>query len=344
MNMRELEQRFPFRKGYFRLFSHPDCLLHHVGEWHPETPERLSSILKGCARLPAHLPVSFLVPPPATISQLELVHEKEYLLRLEASCQQSDTPFMSPDNHISSETFRAVLAAGGCALALAGTMLQNGAGFALIRPPGHHAGRKHAEGFCFINHIALAVETIRQQEPEATFLVVDFDVHHGNGIDYIYYDDPKVLYYSLHGTPDHIYPYSGYGHETGRGAGAGYTCNTTLSLASSGDDWLRHFEASLLDCSRKIRPDYLLVGAGFDAHREDPFGVMKVEDHHFLKAARLIKEISVERCAGKVGFFLEGGYSTAVLERLIPEVITVLAEPLRCASHLSNPSWPALGF
>ncbi len=326
MNMMELAKRFPFKEGYFQLVSHPDCLLHEVGEWHPETPERLRSILRGCANLPEHLPVSFRVPPPAGISQLELVHEKDYLLSLEASCQQSSSSFMSPDNHISQNTFRAVLAAGGCALALAETMLGKGAGFALIRPPGHHAGKELAEGFCFVNHIALAIETIRQKEPEATFLVVDFDVHHGNGIDYIYYDDPKVFYYSLHGAPDHIYPYSGYVYETGRGAGTGYSCNITLSLESSGDDWLRQFEMNLLDCKQKIRPDYLLVGAGFDAHREDPFGVMKVEDRHFLEAVRLLKNIADDSCAGRVGFFLEGGYSPTVLERLVPEIITILAE------------------
>ena len=323
--MQELEKRFPFRKGYFQLFSHPDCLLHEVGEWHPETPSRLESILRGCATLPAHLPVSFRVPPPASISQLELVHEKEYLLRLEASCQQPNASFMTPDNHVSCNTFLAVLAAGGCALALAETLLENGAGFALIRPPGHHAGKNSAEGFCFINHIALAIETIRQKEPGATFLVVDFDVHHGNGIDYIYYDDPRVFYYSLHGAPDHIYPHSGYVHETGQGEGMGYTRNITLSLESSGDDWLRHFEVNLRDVEQKMRPDYLLVGAGFDAHREDPFGVMHVEDRHFIQAVRQLKKLADDHCAGKVGFFLEGGYSTVVLERLIPEIITVLA-------------------
>lgn len=329
--MFDLEKRFPFRKEFFQLFSHPDCFLHEVGEWHPETPARLESILRGCATLHGHLPISFQVPQPVGISQLELVHAKDYLQRLEASCQQNNSSFMSPDNHISPHTFRAVRAAGGCAVALAQTLLGKGAGFALIRPPGHHAGKDSAEGFCFINHIALAIETIRQEEPEATFLVVDFDVHHGNGIDYIFYDDPKVFYYSLHGAPDHIYPHSGYVYETGRGAGTGYTCNITLSLESSGDDWLRQFEKNLRDCEQKFRPDYLLVGAGFDAHREDPFGVMNVEDRHFLSAVRQLKKIADDACTGMVGFFLEGGYSTTVLERLVPEIITVLAE-----SHTTN--------
>jgi acetoin utilization deacetylase AcuC-like enzyme len=333
MNMMTLVERFPFTRGYFQLFSHPECLLHEVGEWHPETPARLRSILRGCAALPVHLPISFQVPRPATLSHLALVHDREYLLRLEAGCRGESPFFMSPDNHISRHTFRAVLAAGGCAIALADTLLEKGAGFALIRPPGHHAGKRSAEGFCFVNHIALAIETIRQKEPAATFLVVDFDVHHGNGIDSMYCDDPKVMYYSLHGAPDHIYPHTGYDHETGRGAGTGYTRNITLPMESSGDDWLRHFTMNLHACEKKMRPDYLLVGAGFDAHREDPFGVMNVEDRHFTEAVRHLKNIADAHCAGKLGFFLEGGYATDVLERLLPEIITILAEP-----HLDYPS------
>jgi acetoin utilization deacetylase AcuC-like enzyme len=323
--MLDLEKKFPFKKEHFQVFYHPDCLLHEVGSEHPEIPARLSSILRGCARLPAQLPISFQVPQPARISELELVHEKQYLLRLEAACLRQSRFFMSPDNRISPTTFRAVLAAGGCALALAETLRGKGAGFALIRPPGHHASRRSAEGFCYINHVALAIEAIRLNEPEATFLVVDFDVHHGNGIDYIYCEDPGVFYYSLHGEPDHIFPHTGYLHETGCGEGTGYTRNITLPLESSGDHWLRHFEVSLRDFEKKIRPDYLLVSAGFDAHREDPFGVMKVEDRHFIKAAGLIAEIAGDHCDGKVGFFLEGGYSIAVLERLVPEIIAVLA-------------------
>ena len=322
----DLAKRFPAREGNFQLFSHPDCLLHDTGAWHPETAARLNAILAGCAALPGGTPVSYQVPEPARISQLVLVHQREYLLRLKAECEGGSGSFMSPDNHISGQTFRAVLAAGGCALALAETMADGGAGFALIRPPGHHAGRHSAEGFCFVNHLALAVEAIKAREPEATFLVVDFDVHHGNGVDGIYSEDPRVFYYSLHGTPDHVYPHSGYAHETGRGAGTGHTRNIALPLGCSGDDWLRQFEADLSDCEGKLSPDYLLVGAGFDAHREDPFALMKVEDRHFIEAARRLKQIADRRCRGRLGFFLEGGYSVAVLERLVPQIIAALAD------------------
>lgn len=323
--MKGLSGKFPFHKEFFQLYSHPDCLLHEVGEDHPETPARLERVLHGCAGLPARLPLSFQAPTPARVSQLESVHEKDYLMRLKIACLRSSPFFMSPDNHISPYTFRAVLAAGGCSLALAETLLEQGAGFALVRPPGHHAGRKSAEGFCFINHAALVIETIRKKEPTAGFLVVDFDVHHGNGINFLYYDDPRIFYYSLHGTPDHIFPNTGHAHETGQGQGSGCTCNITLPLESSGDQWLEQFEANLRSFEQKIRPDYLLVNAGFDAHEDDPFGFMNVEDHHFLQAVRHLHAIAREQCGGRIGLFLEGGYSMTVLERLVPAIIADLA-------------------
>lgn len=323
--MKDLASKFPFCKENFQVYSHPDCLLHEVAADHPETPARLGSILRGCRGLSAKLPISFQIPPPARVSELELIHEKDYLMRLKIACLRSNPFFMSPDNHISPHTFRAVLAAGGCSLALAATLLERGAGFALVRPPGHHAGRKNAEGFCFINHAALVIETIRQKEPQAAFLVVDFDVHHGNGTDFLYYADPGVFYYSLHGTPDHIFPNTGHVHKTGQGAGTGYTCNITLPLGSSGDQWLQQFDAHLCCFESRLQPDYLLVNAGFDAHKEDPFGLMNVEDRHFLAAVSHLQAIAREKCGGWIGLFLEGGYSMAVLERLVPAIITNLA-------------------
>jgi len=323
--MKELVGRFPFREEFFQLYSHPDCLLHEVGEGHPETPGRLNSVLRGCAGLPKNLPISFQVPAPARIVELERVHVKDYLMQLKIACLRGDPFFMSPDNQLSPQTFRAVLAAGGAALALADTLLKGGAGFALVRPPGHHAGRNQAEGFCFINHAALVIETIRRQRPEAAFLVVDFDVHHGNGLNFLYYDDPGVFYYSLHGAPEHIFPNTGHPHETGQGAGRGCTCNITLPLDCSGDQWLQQFETHLGSFQEKFRPDYLLVNAGFDAHREDPFGVMNVEDRHFLAAVHQLQQLARERCGGRIGLFLEGGYSPEVLGRLVPKVIAELA-------------------
>lgn len=334
--MIDLTSRFPCREEFFQVFCHPDCLLHEVGADHPETPERLQSILRGCARLSPDLPISWQVPCPAQIEDLSRVHDPDYLARLERACGSGQPHFMSPDNQIGPQSFRAVLAAGGCALALAKTLLGQGAGIALIRPPGHHAGKKRAEGFCFINHTALVIETIRRHHPQAAFLVVDFDAHHGHGLNFLYYDDARVFYYSLHGEPEHIYPNTGYRQETGRGAATGCTCNITLPLDTSGDRWLQQFDVHLHSFEKKIHPDYLLVNAGFDAHQEDPFGVMNVGDIHFREAVKLLQAVADKYCRGRIGLLLEGGYSMTVLERLLPEIIVDLA--LARATAAAGPS------
>ena len=320
-----LQRKFPCREDYFQLFSHPYCLLHEVGPGHPETPARLARLLRGCAALPPELPLSFQVPPAAQPQQLQRVHAADYLAELEDYCRSGHPFFMSYDNHICGQTFTAVLGAGGCALALAETLLAGGAGFALVRPPGHHAGARRAEGFCFINHTALVIETIRLLQPLARFLAVDFDVHHGNGLDRLYYNDPQIFYYSLHGEPPHIFPNTGYAHEVGDGAARGCSCNVTLPLDCSGESWLQQFASHLGQVEKRFRADYLLVNAGFDAHRDDPLGPMAVEDRHYLAAIQQLQDLARRQCAGRIGLFLEGGYSLDVLQRLVPKAIEQLA-------------------
>lgn len=306
--MLSLEKKFPKGKGRFVLFSHPDCLLHRVREDHPETPARLESILHGCAALPASLPLSFQVPPPATVAQLQLVHEEKYLLNLEAACRQRDPLFMTPDNHICPDTFRAVLAAAGCALALGETLLENGAGFALVRPPGHHAGRKSAEGFCFVNHIALAIETIRQRQPAANFLVVDFDVHHGNGTQTVAEREPRLMFASTHQAP--LYPGTGAADETGIGQNV---VNAPLPAGAGSAAWRRATEIRVLPALDAFAPQLILVSAGFDAHKADPLAQMELETEDFAWAARELRALALKHCQGKLVSTLEGGYDLAAL-------------------------------
>lgn len=320
-------QRFPEREGSFKVYFHRDCLLHAGPREHPERPERLRAILDGCLSLPTDTPVSYIEPTPATFEQLLLAHDRNYLNHIEESVYHK-SEFMSPDNYLCFDSFEAIRAAGGCACAAGESLLRGEASFSLIRPPGHHAGRATAEGFCFINHAALTIETVRQTRPDSRFLVVDFDVHHGNGIDRIYQRDGRVFYYSIHGNPAHIYPHSGFPEERGDEAGHGFTRNVSVDEGTRGDAWLELFRETLSGVEAEFSPDFLIVSAGFDAHEEDPFGVMHLHDQHYVETTAILQELAAKHCAGRAAWLLEGGYSTTVLGRLIPRIITRLAGPV----------------
>lgn len=324
--MHPLLNQFPeSRKQSFQTYFHPDCLLHEGPPEHPERPERLQAVLEGCLALPPKTPVAFVIPTPASFEQLLWIHDRNYLNRLEESTY-STSSFMSPDNFLCMDSWDAIRASAGCAIATGEWLAKGKSSFALTRPPGHHASRETAEGFCFINNVALAVECVRNTHPNAKCLIVDFDVHHGNGIDRQYAKDSKVLYYSIHGNPAHIYPHSGFPDETGLGKGIGTTCNVTVDEGMNGPDWFRLFQTSLTQFAREHRPEYLFVSAGFDAHEEDPFSLLKVKDREYLQAVAMLQEIAGTYCNGHSAWFLEGGYSTTVLKRLVPKVIAKLAQ------------------
>ena len=327
MNLLPLTKRFPAREGTFKIFYHLDCLLHNsYMEGHPERPARLKAILSGCQdAIPEGTPVSFMVPTPARWQDLEQVHLRDYLEAMESCILSGKSSFMTPDTYICPDSICSILAASGLSIALSSELLSGGAGFALTRPPGHHAGKSNAEGFCFVNHCALCIEKIRCREPRARFLIVDFDVHYGNGTSLIYQEDPNVYFFSIHGPPAHIYPYSGYETEKGTGVGMGFTKNVTLPEDTSGKIWLNALSDSLSEILPSFLPDFLLVSAGFDAHKEDPFSIMKVEDEHYLKAIATLCEASQNYCSGNLALFLEGGYSLGVLRRLVPKIIVELS-------------------
>ncbi len=322
---RRVTQRFPSAEHVFRVFAHEDCLLHHVPDGHPEKAQRLLAILSGCLALPASVPLSMHVASVASISDMEAVHGRSYLLSLEEACLEGATYFMEHDNPVVFDTFRAVLAAAGAAMALGRHVRDGGSGFALVRPPGHHAGARRAEGFCFVNNVALAVEVIRAKHEEARTLIVDFDVHHGNGIHDLFAEDDGVFYFSLHGSPAHIYPGTGHAWEKGVGKGLGLTRNVTLEIGCDGQQWLDALCQNLEECVSQWRPNFLLVSAGFDAHREDPFGLMNVEDEHYRYAVTALCDAAHRYCNDHIGFFLEGGYSLSVLQRLVPTILQDLA-------------------
>ncbi len=308
----------------FIIYYHPDCLKHDPGPNHPEQAERLQEILKGIQAQPL-LAKGLQQVAPATIADLEVVHDRSYLLALEEACLSGKGSFMNSECGLCCDSWPAMMASGGMALALGDHLTQGGSGFALTRPPGHHAGRNRAEGFCFLNHTGLAIARIREKLPETKFLVVDFDVHHGNGIDYLFHTDPEVYYFSIHGSPAHIYPGTGFASEVGLGEAVGRSRNITLDLGCEGQEWLTAFSSGLKACIEDFCPDILLFNAGFDAHIDDPYGLMRVDDESFFAVATQLYEVAEQYCCGTIGGFLEGGYNPEVLKRILPRFLRILS-------------------
>lgn len=322
----ELAGRFPAKGRPFAVLFHPDCLGHDPGPSHPERIARLEAVFEGCLELPLDCPVEFFVPEPAKPEELWPLYSKEYLSRLERACADGSGHFRSGDNPVSRGSYRAAMAAAGQAIELGRRLVKGMGGFALTRPPGHHSGSNTAEGFCFINNLVLAVEEFRKAKPGAKVLVVDFDVHHCNGTDYFFSAEPGVFLYSIHGLPSQLYPGSGWEYEIGEGPAKGYTKNVPLPLGVTGDEWLAAFRRGLEASAAFFgRFDCLLVSAGFDAHKDDPFGAMGVEDRHFFEALGLLVEAAEKSCPGRTGFVLEGGYNLEVLRRLVPGFIEGLS-------------------
>ena len=329
----DLNRIFPTKGLPFSILYHPDCDLHDTGLNHPERSQRLRAIIEGCLDIKDKAAIDFQYPAPATITDLTILHPEDYLMKLEEACLRQSSYFMSPDNPICFVSFKAILAAGGVALELGRRLLKGKGGFALTRPPGHHAGINRSEGFCFLNHVGLAIEEIRRSDPNCRILIVDFDVHHGNGTCDIYCKDKNILFLSIHGPPTQLFPGTGSPRSRGEGAGLGYTINVPLPMGTKGDIWIKALSSNLKNSVVLCRPNFLLVSAGFDAHKEDSFALMEVEDNHYLEAISILIDVTQQYCPGRIGFVLEGGYSIEVLKRLVPKIIVDLSSHYNSSSE-----------
>lgn len=288
---------------------------------HPERPERLVAIERAldAAGLPARC--VRVAARPATRAELELAHAREYLDELEATVARGGSGWLDPDTFYSDGTWTAALLAAGAtidlAVAVAGGTLDNGAAF--VRPPGHHATRDRAMGFCLLNNVALAAAKLRTLGKRVA--IFDWDVHHGNGTEAIFDEEPDVLYCSMHEWPQ--YPGTGAPDFFGTGRGAGFTVNVPLPRGTRPDDYLAAYRARVRPAIEKFAPDVILVSAGFDAHREDPLGGLKLDDDTY---ATLTRDL-VAMCP-RVAVVLEGGYDLDALARSSVRVLqTLLSGP-----------------
>ncbi|MEW5873563.1 MAG: histone deacetylase [Candidatus Zixiibacteriota bacterium] len=282
---------------------------HNASIDHPERPERLVSIT-------AHLTHTGLLERlvewpaiPAADEDLMRVHTRAYLTMIE----RSEGRWLDPDTYVGRNSPAiARLAAGAVQSAALGVWrgeLTNA--FCAVRPPGHHALPDRAMGFCLYNNIAIAAKSVLHADPDARVFIVDWDVHHGNGTQAIFYEDASVLYASVHQYP--FYPGTGALHETGRGKGAGTTVNRPLPAGSGDKEFLGAITDIIDNHARPFCPDLVMISAGFDAHESDPLAGLNVTTHGFGVATRLVCEFAAEVCAGRVLSVLEGGYNVHAL-------------------------------
>jgi acetoin utilization deacetylase AcuC-like enzyme len=287
--------------------------LHDPGP-HPERPARMDAVMHAVRATQA--PVE--EPGPAAADDLERVHPRQYLAGISELAEHGGGA-IDLDTVVSERSYDAAVVASGAATAAVDAVLAGdvGAAFCLGRPPGHHAEAARAMGFCLVNHAAVAAAHAGAAGVERV-AVLDWDAHHGNGTQAIFWDDPDVLYVSLHQYP--FYPGTGGRAERGGGAGEGATLNIPLAAGTSEQEFIDAFEREALPALRDFDPGLLIVSAGFDAHRDDPLCDLGLSSQAFGELARAVREIG----AGPV-LILEGGYDLTALSESVSEVLTALS-------------------
>ena len=261
--------------------------------------------LKSSGFYPALVPVT---PKSAPLEWLHTIHTPAYVKRVRTSCEAGEDYLDSLDVPISSKSYDAALVAAGGVLGAVDAVMRGDISnaFCAVRLPGHHAMPDRAMGFCLFNNVAIGAKYVQQKHGLSKVLIVDWDVHHGNGTQAAFYEDPTVLYFSTHQYP--FYPGTGAESERGHGKGLGFTINVPLPSGSDDEDYLEAFEQQLRPAALAFSPDFIFISAGFDAHENDTLGGMRVTTDAFGKLTRIVKEIADKCCAGRVVSVLEGGY------------------------------------
>jgi acetoin utilization deacetylase AcuC-like enzyme len=295
---------------------------HTMGPFHVESPQRLEAIYALLEEGSSHLRT--IEPRSATEEEIGRIHTEEYIRTLK-STEGKDRVILDPDTSTSADSYQTALLAAGGVLAAADEILEGTIrnGFALIRPPGHHAEAHRAMGFCLFNNIAVAAEYLRNRHGLERIFIMDWDLHHGNGTQHSFYGRSDVLYSSTHQFP--FYPGTGHRRETGEGKGEGYTVNIPL-LGGKGDgDYLTILTDIIRPIILSYRPDFILVSAGFDIYIGDPLGGMEVGVAGFGAMTRLLMEAAAAVCGDRLLFILEGGYHIQGQAASVMEVLSQLS-------------------
>ncbi len=293
------------RTGF--LYS-PEFKNHDTGNAHPERRQRMDAAeraLAGADLLQRLIPIE---PAPAQKSDVRRVHSKE-MVELAKAVSEAGGGHLDMDTVASEGTYATALLAVGAAMRAVEAVAEGAAenAFACVRPPGHHATPTRSMGFCIFNSIAAAAKHAQINCGFERILIVDWDVHHGNGTQDIFYEDPSVFFFSIHQSP--LYPGTGMADERGEGEGDGATLNIPVPPGSGDSDYIRAFEERLIPAAEEFKPNLILISAGFDAHELDPLGNINITTDGFGRLTDIVRAIAEEHCGGRLVSLLEGGYN-----------------------------------
>jgi len=296
-------------------------LEHRGPAGHPERPERISAI--GAAIDARSEALTRSAPRAATPDEILRVHSRKHFDRVAEASQRAPAQ-LDPDTYVSAKSFEvALLAAGGTTeLALRVARGELDSGLAAVRPPGHHAESDRAMGFCLFNNVAIAARALQQEESVDRIMILDWDVHHGNGTQHYFESDPSVLYASTHQFP--FYPGTGAVDEIGVGSGEGFTFNVPLPAGCGDHEYVGVMERLIAPAAQSFRPEMILISCGFDAHRDDPLAAMNVTREGYRDMSAIARALADDLCGGRILFVLEGGYAVSGLGDGVNAVLDVI--------------------